>query len=252
MTSLKAPLKAPLSAPLGSVSGGASATLQEQVIALFEGGTYWGGMWTPQDRTTTFQDRSATPVTAANAGDPLGTLKDISGNDNHLIAPSDAARPTLRNPSGDIWKVEWDGSATRMSYTDVEQSQPITVAVRGDDSTLLAYLWSGSNTANRTDLLTQSTYRLFAGSVLVCASGDTSVHTHLVTFNGASSEHRLDGGSITTGNAGANTSKGLNFGSYVSGSNYQDGDTYGMFAIGKELTLAEKELVESWLDSLFF
>lgn len=53
------------------------------------------------DIATLFQDRTgasaSTPV-ASNA-DPVGTWKDKSGNARHLIAPSDAARPTYETGS---------------------------------------------------------------------------------------------------------------------------------------------------------
>lgn len=47
-------------------------------------------------------------TTLASVGGPVGTVRDLSGGGNHLRAPTDAARPTLRN-SGALYWLEFDG-----------------------------------------------------------------------------------------------------------------------------------------------
>jgi len=62
--------------------------------SLFAGGT--DGVWyDPSDLSTLFQDSAGTtPVTAAS--DPIGYAGDKSGNDNHAIQATAAARPTYQ------------------------------------------------------------------------------------------------------------------------------------------------------------
>ncbi len=61
----------------------------------------------PSDLSTLFQDTAGTtPVTSS--GDPVGLALDKSGNDNHLTAPSDSARPTYQTDGTYSW-LEFDG-----------------------------------------------------------------------------------------------------------------------------------------------
>jgi hypothetical protein len=55
-----------------------------------------------------FQDRSLTPVTPASVNGVVGTRKDLSGNNNHQLAPSDAARPVLRTDGAGRYWLEYD------------------------------------------------------------------------------------------------------------------------------------------------
>lgn len=52
-----------------------------------------GVLFDPSDLSSMYQGRTGT--TAAAVGSPVGQLLDKSGNGNHAIAPSDAARPIL-------------------------------------------------------------------------------------------------------------------------------------------------------------
>ena len=57
---------------------------------------------------TLFSDRSSTPSTPAVVDGVVGTIKDLSGNSNHVIASSDAARGILRTDGTYYW-IETDG-----------------------------------------------------------------------------------------------------------------------------------------------
>jgi hypothetical protein len=61
----------------------------------------------PSDISTLFQDSAGTtPVTAT--GQPVGKMLDISGNGNHLIQPTAAARP-LYTVAGAVKYLQFDG-----------------------------------------------------------------------------------------------------------------------------------------------
>jgi hypothetical protein len=66
-----------------------------------------GAWYDPSDLSTLFQDAAATvPVTADSQ--PVRRVNDKSGRGNHIIAPSDAARPLFRDSGGLRW-LQFDG-----------------------------------------------------------------------------------------------------------------------------------------------
>lgn len=82
-------------------------------LSLFAGGVP-GAWYDPSDLTSMYQGRTGT--TAAAVDSPVGQLLDKSGNGNHAVAPTDAARPTLRE-SGGLYYLEFDGSDDGMSVS---------------------------------------------------------------------------------------------------------------------------------------
>ncbi|MFK3999874.1 hypothetical protein ACI2I3_00805 [Psychrobacter namhaensis] len=74
---------------------------------LFRDSTVSGVWYDPSDKSTLFQDAARTiPVT--KSGDPVRVMLDKSGNGNHAIAPSSAARPIYRT-DGILHWLEPDG-----------------------------------------------------------------------------------------------------------------------------------------------
>lgn len=66
-----------------------------------------GLVYDPSDLSTLFQDtQGMVPVTSS--GDPVGLIRDKSGNGNHAIQPVSAARPTYRT-DGILHWLEFDG-----------------------------------------------------------------------------------------------------------------------------------------------
>lgn len=77
-----------------------------EIKALFAGGKQ--GIWLdPSDLSTMFKDSAGTqPVTAD--GDPVGLIRDKSGNGNHATQTVSAARPTYRTDGVLHW-LQFDG-----------------------------------------------------------------------------------------------------------------------------------------------
>jgi len=73
---------------------------------LFAGGQP-GAWYDPSDLSTLFQDSAGT-VPVAAAGDPVGLMRDKSGNGNHAIQVTAAARPVYRNVGARHW-LEFNG-----------------------------------------------------------------------------------------------------------------------------------------------
>ena len=109
-----------------NVAGNASATSNGIVVtaafspaSLFASGEQ-GAWYDPSDLTTMFQDRAGTtPVTAD--GQTVGKILDKSGNDNHAVAPSDAARP-LYKTSGGLHRLQFDGVDDSLSTASFDLS----------------------------------------------------------------------------------------------------------------------------------
>src|SRR5690606_25164480 len=95
-------IKTPLSTVLGgafwtpgaTVIGGNTPTFDQQIQKLFANGEQ-GFYCDPNDLSTMFQDAAgAIPVTGA--GQPVGLIRDKSGQNNHAYQTTSASRPILR------------------------------------------------------------------------------------------------------------------------------------------------------------
>lgn len=95
---------------------GFGANPDDAILALFAGGKQ--GVWyDPSDKSTLFQDVAGTvPVT--KDGDPIGLMKDKSGNGNHATQSVSAARP-LYKTDGVLGWFDTDGMDDwfKTSYT---------------------------------------------------------------------------------------------------------------------------------------
>ena len=103
-------------------SNGITVTLSDPdavITALFANSEQ--GLWyDPSDLTTMFQDRAGTtPVTTD--GQTVGKILDKSGNDNHAVAPSDAARPLYKTSGGLHW-LQFDGVDDSLSTASFDLS----------------------------------------------------------------------------------------------------------------------------------
>jgi hypothetical protein len=96
---------------------GAAADPDAVIEALFANSEV-GAWYDPSDLTTMFQDRAGTtPVTAD--GQTVGKILDKSGNDNHAVAPSDAARPLYKTDGTYHW-LQYDGVDDSLSTAAID------------------------------------------------------------------------------------------------------------------------------------
>lgn len=101
--------------------GGGVDPLQELIQRLVaNGGAYWIPHPIVLGEQSLFQDEAMT-VPSSVDGDPVGVVRDMSGNGHHLVAPSSAARPVYRTDGASHW-LDADG---------VDDS--FTVASSGED-----------------------------------------------------------------------------------------------------------------------
>ena len=126
---LRVKMGLPKSLPLSEYHKYASIHPNTDIITLFTGGR--NGVWLdPSDLSTLFQDVAGTiPVTTD--GDPVGLIKDKSGNNNHATQPVSAARPTYRT----------DGVLHWLEFDEVDDSLVIPIDLeRKTFSLCLSYL----------------------------------------------------------------------------------------------------------------
>lgn len=85
---------------IGSGGGGGASSLLPQIQAMFGGGEQ-GVIYDVTDPLSLFQERTgASATTPSGSNGPIGTLKDLSPNNNWSVAPSDAARCLSRQGVG--------------------------------------------------------------------------------------------------------------------------------------------------------
>jgi hypothetical protein len=89
--------------------GGAPAFTPASLFASGEQGAFFDA----SDLSSMTIARDGTGA-APTVGDPVGRILDRSGRNNHAIAPSDAARPVLRQTAGGLYYLEFDGTDDRM------------------------------------------------------------------------------------------------------------------------------------------
>lgn len=105
-------------APGATVIGGKKPSFNLEILKLFANGEQ--GFWYDQnDLSTMYQDAAGTiPVTAV--GQPVGLIRDKSGNNNHAFATSSATRPILRkNATTGAYYLEFDGSDDFLQTSDI-------------------------------------------------------------------------------------------------------------------------------------
>lgn len=198
----------------GTFGAGGGVPLTDQVLALAP-----FAMYDATRSDSCYVERTgASATTPSVQNGPVGTLKDLSGNARHLIAPSDAGRPQ-RNTTG--W-IETDARDDYLGVT-VAISQPIVriaswrpIGGAGVNSQIF-----GGVTGNAGALYvdTATSVKLFSGSTsvasqpIVLQTDQTTVERH----NGASSRLSKDGVSYTSGNAGTTLPGGIRVGNSSAG-----------------------------------
>lgn len=210
----------------------------------------------PSDLTTLFQERTgASATTPAEVDGVVGTMLDKSGNGRHVIAPSDAARPILRN-SGSLYWLETDGIDDALTTGVVgAAAQPVEMmtafrrissAFGSTDSRIASHpSHQGSlNVGSGNDGLA-----LFAGATLGTLA--YTINTDAVAsyrFNGVASRLGVDNGAYLDGDAGAQGIAGATLGANEEGfSGFTNCRFYGHLVFDRLLTDPEIASLRTYL-----
>lgn len=228
------------------------------IKALFEDGKQ--GAWLDQsDLSTMFKDAEGKqPVTAD--GDPVGLIRDKSGNGNHAIQTVSAARPTYRTDGVLHW-LEFDGVDDYLGVPD----SIANIHSSGAATTFVVY----SNKASYAKIIDHSTYTSLIhlvkdGSVIKAyAIGNTvevddaaginllefqaSVNTNTATLRlneGAVDSNVLGGGYVPA------TTGGFTIGTTRTQSYYQLHGTFrGLIIVNSILDDLDKNSIRNYLKS---
>lgn len=237
---------------------------------LFTGGLK--GVWyDPSDLNSMFQDAAGTiPVTADN--DPIGLIKDKSGNNAHASQATAAKRPKYRTGAGRPY-IEFDGTQTFFSTSAINATaysvMSAVVGVYKADGTVRqcvefstdassisgAFSHPSANlNANNWSVFVRGTVGSISANASVGAPPTTTVNTCLYALGAASDQARLrvNGAQVATtgaGNAGAGPfgNHALYIGSRAGISLFFLGRIYQLIIVSKtlsgaELTNAEKHV----------
>ncbi len=181
-------------------------------------------LWSEAD-TGVFQDSAGT--TPATNGSVVGYWQDLSGNGNHLIQATTAAKPayrTILGPGGNKPTIEFDGvdDYLRKAFTLV---QPATIFLVFKQTTWIGADVVYDGATNNSNQIAQfggasPTLVMYAGT-LNPIIGTVALGTYVVlstVFSGASSMIRRNVDTKVTGNPGTIGGDGATIGARGSGS----------------------------------
>jgi hypothetical protein len=215
-------------------------------LDLFQSGEQ--GVWyDPSDLTTLFQDDAGTtPVTSD--GDPVGLMLDKSGNGNHATQSVSASRPTYRN-DGTLHWLEGDGIDDMLVSANFGLSQPLSITVGAVANNSSDFILDGLVTNSSSLITTAGTIRLRAGVNLLNNVPFTLGQKTVIkaVIDGENSEIGFNNDTSTTGNAGPSDMEGVTLMSGGGGTNYLDGNIYGVVVVDRVITSGESSNTTSYM-----
>lgn len=250
-----------------------TVTVTYDPVTVF--GVAKASLYDPSDLSTLWQDTGRTIQAGLN--DPVRVMDDLSGNGYHVTAPTDAARPVLKQ-SGAYFFLDFDGidDELRWSGEALDMSRnvggiTITAAYRfktatastgwimNQTATAATSARAGMSRNSAGTLLVAGGRRLNANSFAFVSTGNTTaVQVSTAIFEYAASDlflHR--GGSVVASSTSFQTD-GLTddtrafsggIGSTGAGTGFLDMEFYGGSYAGFKIGAAEKESHETYLAS---
>lgn len=218
-------------------------------LTLFADGSKQGVWYDPSDKSTLFQDVAGTvPVT--KDGDPVALMRDKSGNGNHALAPTSAARPIYKT-DGILHWFKQDGTDDYMKTADFGLTQPVSIAFAMSTTKSPAAFIDGLINNSGSIIANGRALRLYSGS------GDASYYSPLITNNqnhiydarlsGSNSYVTFDNNPITIRPTGTTAMSGITIGALGNNSAHNDGRFYGTVVVAADLNAADRQAVKQYL-----
>lgn len=203
-----------------------------------------GAWYDPSDLSTVWQDSAGTVAGAVDS--PVGKIDDKSGNANHAIQATAAARPILRQDGSGNYYLEFDGvdDYLRALFT-VTQPWDRVSAIQQISWANLDRVFGSGNTGNGGNLWQRNpTPELamdFDGTDPPINAGATVGTNAVVTerWNGASSQIAVNGGAYDTGTCVTTAPGGITLGATDLGARFGNVRIYGVIMIDRALTAGE-------------
>lgn len=154
-------------------------------------------------------------VTLAANGETIQQWNDMTSNHYNLTQATSTNRPTYGTVQiNGIDCPTFDGIDNFMQSATPSLGQPYQMfaVFKLGATTSPQRFWDGTNNNEGLFAVQSSVFAMYAGSFVSAASVNTSVHSISAIYNGASSELRISGLSVVTGNAGSNSRSGFTLG----------------------------------------
>lgn len=220
--------------------------------SLFGGGEQ-GVIYDFTNTSTMFQERTGASATTPSGVDgPIGTLKDLSPNNNYAIASTDAARPLSRQGVGapNVYG-DFDGVNDFLRSTFSINQAIVRISCVAINTFVFGVQIFGGATANAGALYISNAgsqgIDIFSGSTLTIA---TSVGTSPVVFverhNGVTSRGKLNNGSYSSGTAGTALPGGVTISASSASSQFVSMRAMRVVEIGRDLTDPEIANCVTW------
>lgn len=187
-----------------SLSLTSSATRPNDTPPDLPPGDFWA-LYDPSLRASLFQDVAMTVPVLAD-GDPVGAMRDLSGNGRHLLQATAAARPIYRHAGNVSW-LEGDGVDDMLTTPISLSAYPVLVAsalqmLDGEEGGIVA-LHQGFSIYKALMQGGGGTYQLRAtdrNAALVNAPvvADAAPHVALADFGAAATRISVDGGAVVS------------------------------------------------------
>jgi hypothetical protein len=163
-----------------------------------------------------WQDGGASTPAASN-GDPVGRWDDQSGNGNHVVQATNADRPTLATAVlNGLPVVRFDGTSSSLAVAftlDQPHTRFAVLVNRSPSDGTHILIDGGSGNPSAMVFQTGDVASLNAGTELAGPTVlNSAPHIWRGSFNGASSQISVDGGTASTGDAGSGSAGGITLG----------------------------------------
>lgn len=183
----------------------------------------------------------------------VASWTDLSGNDTHAVQATGASQPTYKTAIlNSLPVVRFDGTDDLLRTAAITLiPQPTTWfcvgkrdAVDGNNR----YFFD-TRAVNGQLLGGQFFYRIYAGGAGYVTGQviDTSFHIYQATFNGASSDIRVEGGVATTGDPGSTGVNGITIGASGGDTELLDGDLAEIILYDSALSTSDLNSVGEYL-----
>lgn len=201
----------------------------------------------PSDITTLFQDSAGTTPVAAS-GDPVGKMLDKSGNGNHVIQATAAARP-IYTVAGALKYLLMDGvDDVLANAAGVLATQPNALWLGIGPVVLGGNIYDGI--AGRQALFNSLQFYAVGATPTLGFTLSAGVDAVVgVNVNGAASFARKDGvnDAVMVSNPGASGLTGLNLGCFTPGTSHSNAKYYGFIVVNRALSAGEMASLDTYM-----
>jgi hypothetical protein len=206
--------------------------------------------WDASATSSLFQNSDGTnPVTGA--GQQVGSWRDISGANRLLTQSTSANRPYYEVAQiGTLPALDFRLSQSLVISGPV-WSQPNTIFLVGRSdvpaATFQTFTDGATSTGRHCLRYASSIYLAQTSNPISGGVTDANAHVWCVKFNGATSELRIDGAVVATGNVGTHSLEGLTVGASYLLTGYLDGRLGEILLYNSAVSTIDAQRVEAYL-----